>query len=320
MAHHVPWSLLVLVPFGILAAGCMAETSVADEQDATATQYVEATAFLTKQADKDAWAAMKARLDNEFYQVCGDTFCGGDYSNLTSMGLTCAVSSKVGQIHDCLWTFAGSSELVDPKVGTLQVSKPSFQCHFATTARALNLATALTSAVGENSALQMVLPGETTSIYDALGTCFQHPIGASPLTNTFSQTPSYSLAGDAPSTDGNWFGGAEALQSAFAADCASSFCQGTYKNLDAIRLSCAVGTVSDKVKSCAFILAGSNSTVSTTKGTVAVDFKSYRCSLPMTGTANDLTTVILGTGATPVLDRLLPGSTKTFRQAITTCL
>src|SRR4051794_22774435 len=117
MATRHPWSLLALAPFVIVAAGCGGDESVADEQDATATQYVDATTFMTTQADKDGWAQMIKRLEGEFDNVCGDTFCGGDYANLTPIGLTCAVTSKVGQIHDCLWTFAGSSEIVTPTTG-----------------------------------------------------------------------------------------------------------------------------------------------------------------------------------------------------------
>jgi hypothetical protein len=316
-----PRSLLALAPFALFLAGCGAETSTADEQDTTATQYVDATTFLTKQADKDAWSHLISVLEGEFNNVCGDTFCGGDYSNLTSLGLTCAVSSKVGQIHDCLWTFGGSSEIVTPTTGALTISKPSFQCHFKTTARATSLPATLTANItGENDALQRPLPGGTTSIYDALGDCFQHPIGTTPTPNSFSQTPSYVTAGDAPMTDGNWFTAERALEDGFAAACPDSFCKGTYPNLSALRLACAVSVTTGNVKSCAFVLAGNNTTVSATNGTVTDTFSSYRCSLPMKGTPNDLSAVILGTGPTPMLDRALPGSTKTFRQALTSCL
>jgi len=315
-----PRSLLALAPFALLVAGCGAEASVTDQQDATATQYVDATTFLKTQADKDAWSQMITRLEGELDNVCGDTFCGGDYPNLTSLGLTCAVSSKVGQIHDCVWNFAGSAEIVTPTTGLLTISKPSFQCHFKTTAKASVLAAALNAEVGESAALHHVLPGGTTSIYDALGDCFQHPIGTTPLSPGDTQNASYLTVGDAPATDGNWFPAERALEAGFAAACPGSFCKGPYHNLAAIRLSCAVSVTTGNVKSCALVVAGSDTTVSATQGTVAVDFKSYRCSLPMKGTPNDLSAVILGTGPTPMLDRALPGTAKTFRQALDSCL
>ncbi|MEP7121635.1 MAG: hypothetical protein ABJE95_12020 [Byssovorax sp.] len=316
-----PLSLLALAPFALLVAGCGDETAIGAEQDATATSYLDATAFLTTQADKDAWSNMITVLEGEFNNVCGDTFCGGDYSNLTSLGLTCAVSSKVGQIHDCLWTFAGSSEIVTATTGALLISKPSFQCHFKTTARATSLPATLTASItGENDALQRALPGGTTSIYDALGDCFQHPIGTTPTPNPFTKTPSYVTAGDAPQINGDWWTAGTALEAGFAADCPGTFCKGTYKDLSAIRLVCAVSVTTGNAKSCAFVVAGNNAKVSATKGTVTDDFASYRCSLPMKGSPNDLSAVILGAGPTPMLDRALPGGTKTFRQALDSCL
>jgi hypothetical protein len=324
MAPRLSWSLLALAPFALLVAGCGGDESVAEEQDATATQYLDATAFMTTQTDKDGWAKMITRIEGEFDDVCGDTFCGGDYSNLTSLGLTCAVSSKVGQIHDCLWTFAGSAEIVTPTTGALTISKPSFQCHFKTTARVSTListltATATATATSER-AIKRVLPGGTTSIYDALFDCFQNPIGTTPLSPGDTENANYLTVGDAPATDGNWFPAERALETAFAAACPGSFCTGKYDNLEAIRLSCAVSVTTGNVKSCAVVVAGSEATVSKTKGTVTDAFTSYRCSLPMKGTPNDLSAVILGTGATPMLDRALPGSAKTFRQALDSCL
>src|SRR4051812_29011417 len=98
-----------LLALPLLAAACgSAPPDGTLESDATATQYVDAEAFWKTDAERDAWSKMIAHIEDEFYGVCGDTFCGGDYSNLTSLGLTCAVSSKVGQVHECVWTFAGS--------------------------------------------------------------------------------------------------------------------------------------------------------------------------------------------------------------------
>ena len=321
MALYQSWSLLALAPFALLAGGCVAGTSaVGDQQDATATTYVDATTFMTTQAEKDAWQAMITRIGNEFGDVCGDTFCGGDYSNLRPLDLTCSVSSKIGQIHDCLWTFAGTSELVNPTTGALTVSKPSFQCHFTTTARVPAFITAMTQDGGENQAIHRVLPGNTTSIYDALGDCFQHPIGASPLSPVSSQTPSYSVVGDAPITNGSWWSAERSFETAFTAACPGSFCTGEYDNFEALRVTCAVSTKTGNIKSCALMIAGSKPAVNKTKGTVSTEFSSYRCPLGMKGTPNDLSALILADSPTPMLDRLPPGGSKTLRQAIDSCL
>jgi hypothetical protein len=320
MAPRHLLSLVALAPLALVAAGCGADPGTADEQDATATQYVDATTFLTAQADKDAWSALIARMSGEFKDVCGDTFCGGDYPNLRPLDLTCAVSSKVGQIHDCLWTFAGSEEIVNGTTGALTVSKPSFQCHFKTTARVPAFITAMTQDDGEDQSIRRILPGNTTTIYDALGDCFQHPVGATALTFVHLQDPPYTSVGDAAITNGSWWSAERAFETAFSAACPGSFCTGEYDNFEALRIASAVSAKTGNIKSCAMMIAGSKPAVNKTKGTVSTEFSSYRCSLPMKGTPNDLSAVILTDSPTPMLDRMLPGGTKTFRQAIDSCL
>ncbi len=311
------WPLLA--PLALLTAACGADAPTTDEQDATATQYVDAESFWKTQPEKDAWAQMIARMEKDFADDCGDTFCGGDYPNLRPLDFTCAVSSKVAQIHDCLWTFGGSSELVDPVTGALTVSKPSFQCHIKIDARAAKLVEVLTVEESD-SLLRRELPGGTATINTALGECFQHPIGASPLNHVSSNSPKYVVVGDAAITDGLWFSAERKFEQAFAETCADSFCTGPYDNLEAMRVTCAVSVTTSNIKSCAVMVAGSKPTVSTTKGTVTTDFKSYRCSLPMKGTPNDLSAMIYAADATPILDRPLPGSVKTSRVALDSCL
>jgi hypothetical protein len=313
------WSLLALAPLALLSAGCGADAPSTDEQDATATQYLDAETFWKTQPERDAWAQMITRMGEDFADICGDTFCGGDYSNLRPLDFTCAVSSKVGQIHDCLWTFAGTSELVNPATGALTVSKPSFQCHVKVNARASKLVEVLTPEESD-SVIRRPLPGGTTSIYDAIGECFQHPLDASPLSPIYSKDPSYAVVGDAPATDGSWFSAERSFGQAFADACPGSFCKGPFDNLGALRLTCAVSITTGNIKSCAVMLAGSKPAVSTSKGTVSTDFKSYRCSLPMKGSPNALSAMILADDPTPMLDRPLPGSTKTARQALAGCL
>lgn len=315
-----PRSLPALVTLTTLAAACGAAPDGAQVDEVTATQYVDAASFWQTQAERDAWSQMITHLEGDFDDICGDTFCGGDYANLTSLGLTCGVSSKVGQVHDCLWTFAGTSELVNPTTGALTVSKPTFDCHFTVDARASKLVSVL-AAPGSDTALQRPLPGGTTSIYDAIGECFQHPVGATPLSPVYSNTPKYEMATDVATTDVDGFFTAErTLDAAFAAACPGSYCEGKYRNLTGLRLACATSVTTGNVKSCAWVVTGSKATVSATKGTVTAAATSYRCALPMKGGPNDLSALINAAGPTPVLDRALPGSTKTVSDVLATCL
>jgi hypothetical protein len=309
-----------LAALSLLAVGCGAAPESAQVDDVTGTQYVDAVTFLQTSADPGAWAQMVTTLEGNFYDVCGDTFCGGDYSNLTSLGLTCAVSSKVGQLHDCVWTFAGTSELVNPTTGALTISKPTFQCHFTADTRVPKLVSTLL-APGSDPALRRPLPGGTTSIYDAIGECFQHPIGATPLSPVYTKTPSYSVEIDVGTTDvDGWFAAERTLDASFAAACPGSYCADKYENLTGLRMICATSIKTNNIKSCAWVVTGSKATVSASKGTVAVAATSYRCSLPMKGPANDLSALINADQPTPVLDRVLPGSTKTLRNVLDTCL
>lgn len=313
--------VLGLVVVSSLAAGCgSVESDNSQEDDSTATQYLDARAFLSTPAQQASWTQALTKIEGEFNDVCGDTFCGGDYSNLTSLDLTCSVTSKAGDVHDCVWTFGGSSELVQPQTGGLTISKPSFQCHF-TAKTTVSKMLATLNAAGTDRAIQRPLAGGTTSIYDALGDCFQHPISATPLSPVYSDHPSYDNAMDVDGTDVDGLISAQSnLASAFATECQDSYCEGAVKNYQLIRLVCAESDTTKNIKSCAAVVSGSASTVSTTKGTVSVTAKSYRCSIPMKGNANDLFTVINADGATPIFDRTITGSTKTFRQAFDACL
>src|ERR1700754_797887 len=90
------------------------DSSDSQSDDATATQYVAIADFNNAQY-QDAIYDLRDKLNGEFGNLCGDTFCGGDYSNLVGMSVNCSVSSIRGDIHDCAWTFSGSQQYVNPE-------------------------------------------------------------------------------------------------------------------------------------------------------------------------------------------------------------
>jgi hypothetical protein len=140
------------------------------EADVTATAYLDADEFLNTAGQLDKWEAARARLADDFANICGDTFCGGDFGNLRPLSLRCAVTSKEGRIHGCQYVFAGSYELVDAKTGAISVTAKTFTCRIPATGTIKSLAAALL-ADGPQTALQRPLPGSTQSVYDALGGC-----------------------------------------------------------------------------------------------------------------------------------------------------
>ena len=100
-----------------LISGCATtgtDRLTGDEQDSTTT-YVEIQEFGSNPAE-DAWYSINSKLQREFDEVCGDTFCEGDFSNITALRLYCSVTNKNAAIHDCAWAFTASTHELDRRL------------------------------------------------------------------------------------------------------------------------------------------------------------------------------------------------------------
>lgn len=304
----------------VVLPACVANTDEPSQlsADATATTYVEALDYWKAPGDRAAWQAMIKKVEHEFDDVCGDTFCGGDYSNLTSLGFTCSVTSQRGSTHECVWTFAGSSHLVKASTGTVAASVASFQCRIELKSSARALLTLLGQAGGDPS-IRRVLPGTTQSLYDVVGDCFQHPVGASPVSQGLGTT--YSDAADATGTDqGAYYDAEGALRASFDARCGDTFCSGAYPNLSALRLACSARATTGTLKECKWLIEGSYQTIEPSTGAITVHPKSSRCILPVKGSVTQLITTLNAPSAVPPIDRPLPGTTKSAYDALLGCL
>jgi hypothetical protein len=162
-------TLLAMALVSSLSCGGVSASS-ADSADATATAYEDAEEYLQETGGFDQWVSLRTQMANDFYNVCGDTFCESDYSNLTPLNFSCAVTSKEGKIKSCQYIFAGSFQLVDAKTGALNITSKTFVCKVPATGTVKSLMTFL-SAAGTTASIQRTLPGGTTTIYDALGGC-----------------------------------------------------------------------------------------------------------------------------------------------------
>jgi hypothetical protein len=174
-ARHVTSSLVLLLATACgapdAASSVVTESPAATTEEALATSYVDMQDFASSsQEEQDRYFAMTRALKQGFDDVCGDTFCEGDYSNLESLGFRCSVTSKAGKIKSCVWTFAGSYELVDAKTGKINVSAKTFTCAIPATGSTRSLLDAL-SGPGTTPAIRRTLPGSTLSAYDALVGC-----------------------------------------------------------------------------------------------------------------------------------------------------
>jgi hypothetical protein len=193
-----------------------------------------------------------------------------------------------------------------------------FQCRVApkTSARAL---LTLLGPVGVEPSIRRILPGTSQTLYDVLGDCFQHPIGATPISGGTGST--YADAIDAPGTNQEQFLAAtSALKADFDAVCGDTFCGGDYSNLQALRFACSVRQTTGTLRQCKWLFGGSYNTIDATTGAITVHPKSYRCMVTVKGTANQLAAALTAADTTDPIDRPLLGSTKSAYDALLGCL
>lgn len=116
-----------------------------------------------------AFAAMEQALVRGFDDLCGDTFCEGDYSNLRALQLRCAVAARSGIVTACAWSFAGSHATVIGNDPLPVVDARTWICRLPI-APATPLPVLLSTLSGRD-ALHTRLPGRDISTYDALTDC-----------------------------------------------------------------------------------------------------------------------------------------------------
>jgi hypothetical protein len=119
----------------------------------------------------EAWRGIYTTLQSNFDDVCGDTYCGSDYSNLEPIRLRCSFDPASGLMKNCAYVFAGSYEVITPATGTIKVTAKTFSCHLPVSGIALTTFMSTLTAAGTTPPLRRLLPGTSTSIYDALGGC-----------------------------------------------------------------------------------------------------------------------------------------------------
>jgi len=152
----------------LFAVAALAAACDASAQSARVT-YVDPFSYFTTDAQFDAWLTLRANLAADFDAICGDTFCEGDWSNITPLRLQCSVQRRSGRIGACVWSFAASNEDIDTVGGAVLADAGAWACRIplapATTIDAL------LQALDGDEPLYRPLPGGAASIYDALGDC-----------------------------------------------------------------------------------------------------------------------------------------------------
>jgi hypothetical protein len=136
-------------------------------------KYVSSRDYYTSSAGMDRWYAARKALVAGFDNICGDTFCSGDFGDLQAMDFTCAVTRSSGNVKTCMWTFGGSYHVTPEHGGLLDVTTKTFKCVVDVDGSLSQLIDTLVAprAPGVPEPINRPLPGFTTSAYEALLDC-----------------------------------------------------------------------------------------------------------------------------------------------------
>ncbi len=157
------------VSLAALSLSVLAPLSALASESKVDNQYVDVSAYLTSEADIEAWYQLTRNLKQNFDDICGDTFCEGEYSNIESLRFRCSVHALTGRMGQCVWVFAASNEEVDPATGAVTVDARTWTCQAPLAPR--TTMQKFLAALAGNAPLYATLPRTQTTIYDGLVTC-----------------------------------------------------------------------------------------------------------------------------------------------------
>jgi hypothetical protein len=236
-------SLVALLCVCVSVGACAAPSSDAAEIESAEGELRTSYGNLVETlgtADLDRWFAARASLAAGFDRICGDTICGGDYSNLATVRITCSSTAKALKMKDCAWVLGGSIDEVDGRTGKIVTQARVFTCKVPVASSARKMLDVL-SAAGDD-ALNAPLPGTGKSFYDALVDCFSGVMGPPPIAQTatfYGELGEYSWsAGEAEGVA--WSEAQHKLAKGFDDVCGDTFCEGDYSDITPLRLACSV--------------------------------------------------------------------------------
>lgn len=307
---------LVAVPLVFTACATTGNDDGAFESESSSTRYVNMVDFA--KIDALDWIEATASLAHQFDDICGDTFCEGEYSNLQPLTLACSVSSKAGNIKDCAWTFAASQLEVDSRTANFVINAPTFECHLQMKTTAQKLLATLN---GSSASLYEPLPG-APSIYDQLGDCFEHPVMQTTGEFTTVGTERYISSRDYYSGAGvaRWYTARMAVKAGFDRVCGDTVCGGDFGDYQSLDLQCAITKSTGNVKGCEWVFGGSYFLVAEKTGKLNTEHKTFNCGFDVNGTLSQLITTWTAAGSESAINRPLPGSSATAYDALVECL
>jgi hypothetical protein len=306
---------LILGVSSLGLAGCgSSDADNVDESsaDVTKTVYANLNEVLGG-ADLDSWLALKNRLNNDFLNICGDTFCDGDYGPFQPVSLDCSASKNTKKMAQCMWTFAASIEYVNGYSAKVTSDVGLVTCPIPVKGMATDFIAAIdipTPAV----AMNQVVPGGTQTLYDYVSACFENVKPKAAPTPTKTQTYSSAEQTAIDNDPDSFIPGVQNLQAGFAKMCGDTYCDGDYNDMTALGFTCAVSQAGN-VKGCGWSFAGAYATIGA-YGVITAHTKTWVCPLPFSGKQAALASFIQGSDP---YDAVLPGSTVTTGDALAGC-
>lgn len=150
-------------------AGALVLVSGTSRASGHAPAYVDLVDYPTKEANWDRFYDLEDHLVREFHDLCGDTYCEGEYSNHLALQFRCSVHVASGTVHACTLVVGAGNLEVDDRSGRVVADSRTWAC-----AAPLGVDTpveALHAALARRDALRRPLPGSNRSMHDALFDC-----------------------------------------------------------------------------------------------------------------------------------------------------
>ncbi|HTE50314.1 MAG TPA: hypothetical protein VK698_05525 [Kofleriaceae bacterium] len=143
----------------------------ASPPDASGLHFVDVGDYLQVPEEIDAWYELLASLRRDFDDVCGDTFCEGDFSNYQSLRFRCSVESSTGVMGSCAWVLAASNEEVVAETGAIRSEGKIFRCEMPLQPDTSLGAFFEAMSRPDSGPIRAPLPGTELTLFDGLAEC-----------------------------------------------------------------------------------------------------------------------------------------------------
>jgi hypothetical protein len=173
-ADHVNqpvWSLVMklmnlLAPLSLALAVLAAGICSASAREGP---YVDLVDFPHKEANWDRFYDLEDHLIRAFHDLCGDTYCEGEYSNHIALQFRCSVHAASGTVQACTLVIGAGNLEVERGTGRVVPDSRTWACEAPLGAN--TPVETLHVALAGRDPLRRPLPGSGLSMHDALFDC-----------------------------------------------------------------------------------------------------------------------------------------------------